>query len=432
MEKEKIFKPTYDVGYKGVAVCGTEYCVIAYNGRKNITIKFSCGFTKNTTSTHIKQNKVKYNPPNIKVGDSRTSKYNGDIVSVIGLKGDQILCKWESDGSQKWTSRGVYRAGILKHPLANLVVPGDKFPTKLYGDVIVRKVDSATSIDVEFADGVVVNVSKKSLFDGYVRHPYSNLVVGPYFKTNSGFVGKILKYETCHSVVVRWEDGTVTNETANHISMGSIKPKTQKTVFNVGYVGYGKWVPPSVKVLEEGQQYIHPKIYKFWVRMLDRLYNPKTLMKRNCNRYLFAVASESFKCAQNFVEWAVNQPYWEESDAELDKDLLGDSLLYSETTCCFLPRCVNIFIADHYARKTSDLPKGVNFISPKTSNSKGGYIARCHNGSAREYLGFFDTPEEAFVVYKQYKEKVAKALAEKYKDKIHYKAYEALRNFTVE
>lgn len=44
--------PTYDVGYKGISVEGHPYEVIKYEGRKKITIIFSNGEVKNTTSTH--------------------------------------------------------------------------------------------------------------------------------------------------------------------------------------------------------------------------------------------------------------------------------------------------------------------------------------------------------------------------------------------
>lgn len=430
--KNKNFKPTYPVGFKGNSLCGSKYTVIEYNGRKDITIKFECGYIKNTTSTHIKQNKVKYNPPTTLKGEIKESKFNGDRVTVLEEDGVKLLCRWESDGYEKWIEKSVFKEGILKHPLANKVSAGEIYPTRLYWNVTVKEVRSAKDIDVTFDDGTQVNVTKNNLFSGYIRHPYSNLVIGSYFKTNSGFMGKIIEYKDCKNVVVRWEDGTISEETASHINAGSIKPKTQRTVFNVGYVGYGKWVPPSFKLLSEGQEFIPPKIYRFWARMLDRLYNTKTLTKKQNKNYLYAVASDEFKCAQNFVEWAINQPYWDQPDAELDKDLLGNGLLYSEDTCCFLPRKINIFLADFYSKKVSDLPKGVNLIAPRTENSKQGYVARCHSGSERLYLGYFDTPEEAFLVYKETKEKVAKQLAEEYKDKISYKAYEALYNFTVD
>lgn len=48
------------------------------------------------------------------------------------------------------------------------------------------------------------------------------------------------------------------------------------------------------------------------------------------------------------------------------------------------------------------------------------------------HLGYFDTPEEAFYAYKPVKEAYIKALAEKWKDQIDTRAYEALMNWTIE
>lgn len=305
------------------------------------------------------------------------------------------------------------------------------YSTRLYGSVTVVAVRSATDIDVTFEDGTQVNVTKSNLFSGYIRHPYSNLIIGSYFKTNSGFMGKIIEYRNCKDVTVRWEDGTVSSETANYISKGVIKPRTQRTVFNVGYIGVGRWVSRT-NIKRAGEEYIPERLYNFWRRMLDRTYNLKSLVKERNSGYLYTTVSQDFKCLQNFLDWTIGQPYWEEADAELDKDLLGDGSLYSSETCCFLPRRVNFFISDYYSKKKSNLPKGVTMIAPRTENSKQGYVARCHSGDERTYLGYFDTPEEAFLVYKETKEKVAKQLAEEYKDKISCRAYEALYNFTVD
>ena len=55
----------------------------------------------------------------------------------------------------------------------------------------------------------------------------------------------------------------------------------------------------------------------------------------------------------------------------------------------------------------------------------------CTNGIVRR-LGRFDSVEEAFNAYKEAKEKYIKEVAEKWKDKIDPRAYEALYNYTVD
>ena len=54
------------------------------------------------------------------------------------------------------------------------------------------------------------------------------------------------------------------------------------------------------------------------------------------------------------------------------------------------------------------------------------------NKGKREWLGYFKTEIEAFKAYKTAKEAFVKEQANKWKDKIDDRAYEALMNYTVE
>ena len=54
------------------------------------------------------------------------------------------------------------------------------------------------------------------------------------------------------------------------------------------------------------------------------------------------------------------------------------------------------------------------------------------NKGKSEHLGCFNTEIEAFNAYKQAKESFIKEQANKWKDKIDDRAYEALMNYTVE
>lgn len=71
---------------------------------------------------------------------------------------------------------------------------------------------------------------------------------------------------------------------------------------------------------------------------------------------------------------------------------------------------------------------GVGYIG------KVGYTARAHTGTTDKdrYLGYYDTPEKAFKVYKRVKEGHIKSLAEKWKGKIDDKVYESLLQWKIE
>ena len=73
-----------------------------------------------------------------------------------------------------------------------------------------------------------------------------------------------------------------------------------------------------------------------------------------------------------------------------------------------------------------NLPIGVSLNRP------GSFVAMMNLRIAKKYLGTFSTTEQAFKAYKQAKEAHIKALANKYKDQIDPRAYEALMNYKVE
>ena len=69
------------------------------------------------------------------------------------------------------------------------------------------------------------------------------------------------------------------------------------------------------------------------------------------------------------------------------------------------------------------------FVGIKKDNAFVAKVAK--NKGKQEYLGLFNTELEAFNAYKQAKESFVKEQAEKWKDKIDPRAYEALMNYEV-
>jgi hypothetical protein len=60
------------------------------------------------------------------------------------------------------------------------------------------------------------------------------------------------------------------------------------------------------------------------------------------------------------------------------------------------------------------------------------YRVYIQDGEKQHYLGFFDNVIDAFNAYKEAKEKRIKELADKYRDKLEPRVYEALYNYKVE
>lgn len=195
-----------------------------------------------------------------------------------------------------------------------------------------------------------------------------------------------------------------------------MKKKERKRVFEVG-----------INDLKDGVCGEDGKLkasYRHWYNMLARCYNNKTIEKfphcEGCS------VCDEWRAFSNFKKW-FDEHYvdgW-----ELDKDILvKGNKLYSPETCCFVPREINSLFTKH-RRGRGTWPIGVYY------NARGWrrkFVAALHIDGVRRGVGSFLTPEEAFQAYKVAKEAWISEVAEKWKDKIEPRVYEAMRDYKVE
>ncbi len=165
--------------------------------------------------------------------------------------------------------------------------------------------------------------------------------------------------------------------------------------------------------------------------MLERCYSDKYQQKKPT--YIGCSVSENFRYYSYFKEWCCRQVGFSDLDNKgrkfvLDKDiLLKGNKLYSENTCCFVPVEINSALTRCNSRRglypvgvTYDATKTLPFQPTVSFEGKNKRLERCASA------------EEAFYIYKQAKEAIIKSLAEKYKNLIDYKVYEALLKYEVE
>ena len=160
---------------------------------------------------------------------------------------------------------------------------------------------------------------------------------------------------------------------------------------------------------------------------MQRSYNPKVIEKRPT--YEGCRVHESWHNFQTFSEWYHENYYKIEGQRmELDKDILcKGNKIYSPSTCVFVPKIINtLFIKCDNSR--GDLPLGVSYDNSVTKK----YIVCCSVNKKNRHLGYYDTPEEAFRVYKNFKEQYIKEVAEEYKSRIPSKLYNAMINYKIE
>ena len=116
-----------------------------------------------------------------------------------------------------------------------------------------------------------------------------------------------------------------------------------------------------------------------------------------------------------------------QSGWHLDKDILvRDNKEYGPETCCFVPYDLNCLLT------ARTLHRGDSLIGVHLRKDNGKYHAQCQDGSGKQaYLGQYDTQEEGFLVYKDFKESIIKERAEKWKAQISPKVYDALISWEI-
>ena len=217
-------------------------------------------------------------------------------------------------------------------------------------------------------------------------------------------------------------DWTFKHAQYGNFKNGSIKCPYEKRYFGKGYLGEGKY-----KVSENGK--LH-KYYIIWDNMIKRCYDPK--LHEKYSTYKGCEVEEYLLNFQHMGKW-IEDNYYEVPGERmhLDKDILcKGNKVYSRKTCIFVPQRINKLFTK------CDKARGKNPIGVSDLPS-GNYRVDCDNENGEKiYLGSYSTKEEAFQVYKQYKEKLIKETIDSYKGIIPEPYYsrlkEAMYNYEVE
>ena len=166
----------------------------------------------------------------------------------------------------------------------------------------------------------------------------------------------------------------------------------------------------------------HSKEYNLWIAMIGRCYSETYL--KECQTYRDCKVSDNFLNYTYFHEWCQTQVGFNNDGWCMDKDIITrGNKIYGENTCSFVPQEINTFFNTHGAVITG-YPLGVRL-------DKGKYAANCCLKGKTKYLGSFDHPQEAYAVYKQFKEKLCKELAKKWYGQIDHRVYDAMMVWTV-
>lgn len=213
-------------------------------------------------------------------------------------------------------------------------------------------------------------------------------------------------------------DYTKEHTSYNQFTRGTIACPYEARTFGIGYLGEGRH-----NALINGKR---TKCYDVWRKMIERCYSSKYHDRQPT--YIGCEVYHGWLNFQNFALW-FEKNYYNIGDEQicLDKDILcKGNKIYSPDTCVFVPQTINnLFTKRDNSR--GNYPVGVYY-----DKSMEKYKAQCNINIKKKFLGYYNTPEEAFQVYKNFKEQYIKEVAEEYKNVIPQKLYNAMVNYEVE
>lgn len=171
--------------------------------------------------------------------------------------------------------------------------------------------------------------------------------------------------------------------------------------------------------------------YSIWNGIYIRCYKQNNVYKGAFMCDLWRYDKDSF------AEWWSSEYY--ECDGEsmaVHKDLLfPGNKEYAPDKCCIIPQTLNTMLSNCRKHRTGkwrnskmDLPLGVRYDS-KMNMYYGEIKPYGHDEVVR--LSYWETPEEAFTEYKRHKQADILIMADKYKNKVPKKVYDALLRYEV-
>lgn len=285
---------------------------------------------------------------------------------------------------------------------------------------VVKKVDNSHFV-VRFENtNFQYTFSKYHIFNNHVSDKRNKFFhqVGEEYEHNIYGKYTIIEILKGKKAVIEFEKTKYRcTSTLNNIIKRRVKDATHPIMFGVGYVGRQR---------KKGERLTKSYSYTCWRNMLKRCYDAKTFI--NHHTYKDCEVCDEWHCFTTFEVW-FKEKYME--GWCLDKDILiKGNKVYSPETCCFVPFEINnLFTKRQNFRGIT--PIGVDYHPPQR-RFKACYTANISKSDGKGYIGCFATEIEAFNAYKTEKERYIKEVADKYKDELEPRVYEALYNYQVE
>lgn len=170
----------------------------------------------------------------------------------------------------------------------------------------------------------------------------------------------------------------------------------------------------KTEIMIDGKRIACP-IYLVWVGVIQRCHDPKIYIKHPT--YVGCTVVDEWLTFSNFRAWMIKQD-WQEK--QLDKDILiPGNKKYGPDTCVFVDKATNCLLTDSGASR-GKWPKGVSY-----NKQRGKFTACVSIDNKLNFLGYFNTSEQAEAAYKSGKAVVIARAAIKQDD---LRVFDALMN----
>lgn len=250
------------------------------------------------------------------------------------------------------------------------------------------------------------------------NHRYQR--IGEMSVSNQGQIMIIDEYVSSLEVYVRFrETDSIVKTTYYRFQNGQVKDLMFPSLFGKAFIGIGKY-----KSIENGK--VTPA-YRTFAHIMERCYSKKYHTLKPT--YIGCSVAEEWLNFQNFAKWYEDNYYNVGNEMmTLDKDILvKGNKVYSPETCVFTPASINCLLLKREAKR-GKYPIGVTF-----NKAYGKLQVTCSGVDKKnKNLGYFDDSKEAFDTYREYKLSVIRETADKYKNDIPAKLYDALVNYQID
>lgn len=289
---------------------------------------------------------------------------------------------------------------------------GEQYVTKVGHKVTIVDYTSAKNLLIEFEDGFRKTCAMGNLKKGSIAHPKDSTVpmIGSRWPTNAYGWCTVVEYVDAFNITVEFDEPYKSRLRTENRSVRSGELRNQLQPDEYGFF-FGI-----------GQFDSHERSYPIWVHMKRRCGNKNG----RSPAYTDVIVCDEWHNYQNFAKWHTTQIGYDQEGWHVDKDLIDrNAREYSPENCVMLPAHVNTTLTKRKAER-GDTPIGTSI------DVRDGKIScQYTENNIHFFRGYYPNVEEAFAVYKVAKEIHIKNLAEKWKDLLDPRAFQALMKYEV-